>query len=115
MTKARKREQPTLFDTNNRDDVAEKVILFALGDFQSRGFQLVDRELALDRLRGAFKRATDLFEMEEFSDEDATKILSGLGASVKEIPSYVATHPFRVTVDSELANIASKVYESEQS
>ncbi len=115
MTKAGRKEQPTLFDKEKGDEFAEKVILFALGDFQSRGFDLIDRELALDRLRGAFRRATDIFDVEEFSDDETVKILGGLGAIVKRVPSYVAAHPFRVTVDQKLAKRASEVYQTDQS
>ena len=46
--------QPTLFESNLESAQTEEILLFALGDFQQRGFDLVDRELALDRLLGAF-------------------------------------------------------------
>jgi hypothetical protein len=35
---------------------------------------LADRELALDRLRGAFKRAAEKFAAEEFSDEEIAEV-----------------------------------------
>jgi len=114
MTKAQRKEQPTLFDRRDREDVGEKVVLYALGDFQSRGFQLAERELALDRLRGAFKRATNLFEMNEFSDEEAVDILSKLGAKIEKMPSYVASHPFRITIGDVLANQALRIYKTER-
>ena len=47
--------QLNLFDVKTIE--VEKILLYALGEFQSRGKVLADRELALDRLRGAFKRA----------------------------------------------------------
>ncbi|NJM52057.1 MAG: hypothetical protein HC846_00895 [Blastocatellia bacterium] len=59
--------QPTLFEQKSTD--TEKIILYALGDFQSRKKVLAERELALDRLRGAFKRAAEVFEVEEPTDE----------------------------------------------
>lgn len=93
--------QPTLFEPNQAD--TEKVILYALGDFQSRKKVLAGRELALDRLRGAFKRACEKFETEEFSDEKLVECLEKLGATVLKLPSFVAKHPFRVTVSNDLA------------
>ncbi|NNF00354.1 MAG: hypothetical protein HKN25_15140 [Pyrinomonadaceae bacterium] len=115
MIDAAKVDQPSLFETEKKDEESVKVILFALGEFQSRGFELIDRELPLDRLRGAFKRGTESFGMEEFSDEKIAGILEGIGATVKKIPSYVATHPFRITVSAEIAGHASKVFETEKS
>jgi hypothetical protein len=53
--------QPNLFETDQRPEI-EKILLYALGEFQSRGKVLAERELALDRLRGAFKRASEKFE-----------------------------------------------------
>lgn len=108
------KNQPTLFDAKTEDVLSEKVILFALGEFQTRGFQLIDRELPLDRLRGAFKRATDKFDLAEFSDEKIAEVLAELGARIKKVPSYVAKHPFRITVNTELAIRASEVFKSEQ-
>lgn len=104
--------QPQLFDVSTRDEVGERVILYALGEFQSRGFRLIDRELPLDRLRGAFKRAAEQFSLAEISDEQIAEILLGLGAAVKKIPSYVAKHPYRVTIGAELAGRAAEVFES---
>ena len=107
-------DQPTLFDGKKGTAESEKVILFALGEFQSRGFSLIDRELPLDRLRGAFKRAAESFGLEEFSDETIAEVLRELGANVKKLPSFVAKHPFRITVDAELAIRASEAFRSEQ-
>ena len=53
--------QPTLFESNAETAQTEEVLLYALGDFQSRGLVLADRELPLDRLLGAFKRAFEHF------------------------------------------------------
>lgn len=103
-------DQPTLFEKNTNLAEIEKILLYALGEFQSRGKVLAERELALDRLRGAFKRASERFEMEEFSDEKIAEILEKLGARVKKVPSFVAKHPFRVTVQESLAAQAKDVY-----
>ena len=107
-------KQPTLFDAKSSDAEAEKVVLFALGEFQSRGFELIDRELALDRLRGAFKRAAEDFGFAEFPDEKIAGILGHLGANIKKVPVYVAKHPFRVTVNAELAQNALEIYKQEK-
>ncbi|MBA3600154.1 MAG: hypothetical protein H0W45_02780, partial [Acidobacteria bacterium] len=66
-------EQPNLFEAESAASDIERILLYALGEFQSRGKVLADRELALDRLRGAFKRAAEKFGMEEFSDEEIAK------------------------------------------
>ncbi len=100
--------QPNLFDDKTIE--AEKILLFALGEFQSRGKVLADRELALDRLRGAFKRATERFGMEEFSDERIAEGLEKLGANIKQVPNFVAKHPFRVTVSQTTAERARQFY-----
>ncbi|MGB7209320.1 MAG: hypothetical protein WBD27_11715 [Pyrinomonadaceae bacterium] len=87
------------------DSVAlEDVLLYALGDFQSRGKVLADRELALDRLRGAFLRACSKFGLEEFSDEQIVEGLRKLDIQVTELPSFVAKHPYRLTVRWETAS-----------
>lgn len=114
MTKTKRKEQPTLFERKDREELKQKAILFALGDFQSRGFELIDRELPLDRLRGAFKRATDNFEVEELSDEESVQVLEDLGARVVKVPSYVAAHPYRITVDEEIANLSLNAYKAER-
>jgi len=102
-------QQPNLFDAKTIE--AEKILLYALGEFQSRGKVLANRELALDRLRGAFKRAAEKFGTEEFSDERIADVLIKLDAKVVKVPNFVAKHPFRVTIQSELAETAKKVYQ----
>jgi hypothetical protein len=81
-----------------------------LGDFQSRKKVLADRELALDRLRGAFKRAAEKFGINELSDERIAETLEKLNAKVIKVPSFVAKHPFRVTVSNDLAFRAKEFY-----
>ena len=105
--------QPTLFErqTNGSSVDAAQVVLFALGDFQSRGKVLAERDLPLDRLRGALKRAAEAFGLDELDDEEAVSTLAELGAHVRRVPSFVAKHPFRVTVPLELAEHAREVYQ----
>jgi histone H3/H4 len=100
--------QPTLFEPKVVD--VERLLLYALGEFQSRGKILADRQLALDRLRGAFKRASEKFQTEELTDEKIAETLERLGAKVVRKPSFVAKHPFRVTVHHELSERAKTVY-----
>lgn len=102
--------QPTLFDSNSAE--TDKVLLYALGDFQNRGFELIDRILPLDRLLGAFKRAFEKFGVDELSDGEIAENLGTLGAKIDKVPSYVAKHPFRITVYGELANRSLEVYKS---
>ena len=102
--------QPTLFEANAATVEIEKLALYALGEFQSRGKILAERELALDRLRGAFKRASEHFQMAELTDEKITETLEKLGAKVVKVPSFVAKHPFRVTVSLETAERAKRFY-----
>ena len=102
--------QPTLFETNTENAEIEKVLLYALGDFQSRGKVLADRELALDRLRGAFKRATEKFGIAELSDEQIAETLEKLGAKIVKVQNFVAKHPFRVTISFEIAERARLFY-----
>lgn len=104
--------QPTLFDADAETIGIDRVLLYALGEFQSRGKILAERELALDRLRGAFRRATDKFGLTELSDDKIADGLLKLGANVRRVPSFVAKHPFRVTIQSELANKAEEIYQS---
>lgn len=108
MTKDRIVNQPTLFEPHAVD--VERLLLYALGEFQARGKVLAERQLALDRLRGAFKRASEKFQTEELSDEKIAETLETLGAKVIRKPSFVAKHPFRVTVQAVLAQRASDVY-----
>jgi histone H3/H4 len=102
--------QPTLFESNTEIAEIEKILLYALGDFQSRGKVLAERELALDRLRGAFKRATEKFGIAELSDEQIAETLEKLGAKIVKVQSFVAKHPFRVTISNNLADEAKKFY-----
>lgn len=112
MISDQKQIQPTLFDENINSVEPETVILFALGDFQSRGKILASRELPLDRLRGAFKRAAERFETADLSDEAIAENLMKLGAKIVKVPIFVAKHPYRVTVSPELAVKAKDVYQN---
>ncbi|HJQ34690.1 MAG TPA: hypothetical protein VJ866_21090 [Pyrinomonadaceae bacterium] len=100
--------QPTFFEEgggkNGRD--AARILLYALGEFQERGLVLAGRDLPLDRLRGAFRRAAEAFGEQELGDEEAAAALTSLGASVKRVPAFVAKHPFRVVVPEPLAERA---------
>jgi hypothetical protein len=102
--------QPNLFETATDAPEIEKILLYALGEFQSRGKVLAERELALDRLRGAFKRACEKFETAELPDEKIAENLEKLGARVKKVPSFVAKHPFRVTATIELAEKSKEFF-----
>lgn len=105
-------QQPTLFenkDVGGIDD--ERIVLYALGDFQARGKVLIERDLPLDRLRGALKRAAEVFAVEELDDERAVATFSRLGAQVRRVPTFVAKHPFRVTVPAHLAERARLLFE----
>ncbi len=103
-------EQPTLFESNTENTNIEQILLYALGDFQSRKKILADRELALDRLRGAFKRASEKFDVPELSDKQIAESLKNMGAKVVEVPNFVAKHPFRVTISHKLADAAKEFY-----
>lgn len=111
MTDEQPIHQPNLFDADTKTIEVEQILLFALGDFQSRGKVLAERELALDRLRGAFKRASEKFGAEEFSDETIAKGLEKLGAKIVKVPNFVAKHPFRVTISNNLAERAKGFYQ----
>lgn len=104
--------QPTFFEkpANEKSPAAEQVVLHALGEFQARGKVLAERELPLDRLRGALRRAAETFGVEELTDEQATSTLNALGANVRQVPPFVAKHPYRITVQTELAEHALQVY-----
>lgn len=103
--------QPTLFDSPPQDVDAEQLALYALGEFQARGKILADRELPLDRLRGAFRRAAEHFQAEELPDERIAAELKNLGAKIKQLPSFRAKHPFHVTVNGELAQRAIEFFQ----
>ncbi len=99
-------EQPTLFSFAETapDDVT--VALHALADFQARGLALAGRELPLDRLRGALRRAAEALATTELTDERAAAALQALGAQVRRVPVFVAKHPFRVIIPEALAERA---------
>lgn len=105
--------QPTLFEGRNKQAAVEteRVVLYALGDFQARGKVLAARDLPLDRLRGALKRAAEVHGVEELSDEEAVTAFRALGAQVREVPPFVAKHPFRVIVPTALAERAKLDYQ----
>lgn len=100
--------QPTFFERKPNEGGVEagQLVLYALGDFQARGKILSGRDLPLDRLRGALRRAAEALDAEELDDEQAVAALSALGARVRRVPTFVAKHPFRVTVPAELAERA---------
>lgn len=104
--------QPTLFDENKGPHAVDagQVALYALGEFQARGKALAERDLPLDRLRGALKRASEVFGQEELEDERAVAALADLGANIRRVPPFVAKHPFRVIVPVELAQRAREFY-----
>lgn len=104
--------QPNFFakQTKAQALTAEQIVIRALGEFQSRGKVLAERELPLDRLRGALRRAAEAFEVEELLDEQVAATLRTLGASVRQIPSFIAKHPYRVKVQPELAERALLAY-----
>lgn len=103
-------EQPTLFDRSVNAESLGDVALFALGDFQSRGKLLVGRELALDRLLGAFKRAAEALGTGYLSDSEIVSSLRLVGAQVKHLQPFVAKHPFKVIVAPETAQNAASFY-----
>lgn len=90
-----------------------RVVLYAFADFQLRGKTLAERELPLDRLRGALRRAAEVFGVAELSDETAATTIQTLGGRVRRVPPYVAKHPFRITVPTELAERARDLYQSQ--
>ena len=106
--------QPKLFEQPDEKIDIESVLLYALGDFQSRGKVLANRELALDRLHGAFLRACEKFGIAGLSDEQIAEGLLSLGANVVEVPNYVAKRPFRVTVNREIGNRALERFKDRQ-
>lgn len=108
-------KQPNLFDAQGRVAKGSKIdeqqlILYALGEFQARGKVLAERDLPLDRLRGALKRAAENFGQDELDDERAVAVFGALGAIVKRVPAFVAKHPYRITVPTPLAVHAQAVY-----
>jgi len=105
-------EQPNLFQQTQRRGTLEDVALYALGDFQSRGKALANRELALDRLLGAFHRAAEVFAIDKLSDEDAITGLRALGATIRNVPAFVAKHPYRIIVGPSLAEASQDFYKT---
>jgi hypothetical protein len=105
-------EQPKLFDRKKVEGAAdaERLALYALGEFQSRGLALAGRELPLDRLRGALRRAADDLGVDELSDEESVAAFESLGARVRRVPPFVAKHPYRVTVGAQLSERAREFY-----
>lgn len=105
--------QPTLFERQSSsgrvDD--ERLILYALGNFQARGKVLAERDLPLDRLRGALRRASEAFGVEELEDERAVSTLASLGAQIERRHPFAAKHPYHVLVPQELAQRAERAYE----
>jgi hypothetical protein len=104
-------DQPTLFDGKNQTVEIEKLLLYALGEFQARGKELANRELPFDRLHGAFRRSAEKFQTDELTDETIVNLLEKMGAKVVRKPSFVAKHPFRITIESGLAERAKELYE----
>jgi hypothetical protein len=108
--------QPTLFErqskTSNMDD--ERLVLYALGNFQARGLVLAERDLPLDRLRGALRRASETFNAEPLTDEQAVAVLAALGAQVQRRHPFAAKHPYHVIVPTALAERALHAYEEMQ-
>lgn len=99
--------QRKLFAQPERSHAAdESLVLCALGEFQRRGKLLAERDLPLDRLRGALRRQTERTGVAELTDERFAEILSDLGAQVRRVPSFIAKHPFRVIVHASLAERA---------
>jgi hypothetical protein len=105
--------QPTLFEkqTGQEEVETEQLVLYALGEFQARGKALAARDLPLDRLRGAFKRACEAFGIEELTDERAVAALESIGANIRRVQPFVAKHPFRVIVPTDLAQRALSIYQ----
>ena len=105
-------KQTELFAETKTADavVTDRIVLYALADFQLRGKTLVERELPLDRLRGALRRAAEVFGVAELSDDDAVSTIQKLGGRVRRVPPYVAKHPFRVTIPTEVAERARQFF-----
>ncbi len=107
-----KNMQPKLFEKPAETVDIEKVLLYALGDFQSRGKVLAERELAFYRLRGAFLRAFEKFGIAMPLDEKIVEELRSLGAEVIEVPSFVAKRPYRVIVPKQIADESQTCFSS---
>lgn len=105
--------QPQLFEPSETTVDIKTVLLYALGEFQSRGHELANRELALDRLHGAFLRASQKFGLGELSDESVIKGLKELGVIIVERPAFVAKRPFRVSAPESVCNLAISLFEAD--
>lgn len=103
--------QPGLFESKKETDL-KTVLLYALGEFQSRGHDLANRELALDRLHMAFVRASIKFGHGELSDESVIRGLKELGVVIMELPPFVAKRPFRVSVPESVCDLAMSSFET---
>jgi hypothetical protein len=105
--------QPTFFDQESQQSAVDdgQLVLYALGDFQARGLVLAGRDLPLDRLRGALRRAAESFGLEQLSDEQAVSTLAALGAQVQRRHPFAAKHPYHVIVPADLAERAARIYE----
>jgi hypothetical protein len=108
-------EQTKLFDRKKVEGAAdaERLVLYALGEFQARGLALTGRELPLDRLRGALRRAAEDLGVEELSDEESVAAFESLGARIRRVPPFVAKHPYRVTVGDKLSERAREFYKEQ--
>ncbi|MCA1850687.1 MAG: hypothetical protein LC672_06485 [Acidobacteria bacterium] len=110
-------DQPTLFEPRRQGGRAvtnERLVLYALGEFQARGKALAERDLPLDRLRGALRRASEALGVAELSDEEAAAGFETLGAQVRRVPPFVAKHPYRVNVPPAVATRAREFYQQQQ-
>jgi hypothetical protein len=104
--------QLNLFELRSSTPDVDRLVLYALGEFQARGKHLAGRELALDRLRGAFRRASERLSVTEPSDNEIAKSLEHLGAAVRAVPTFVAKHPFKIVISDELADFARSAYQA---
>ncbi len=106
-------KQTELFSERKIADAvaADHIVLYALADFQLRGKTLAERELPLDRLRGALRRAAEVFGVAELSDDDAVSTIQLLGGRVQRVPPYVAKHPFRITIPTAVAERAKQFFQ----
>lgn len=99
--------QPSLFVPRTSASL-DDAILFALGEFQSRGHALADRPIAFDRLRGAFLRSFERHAIVAPTDADIADAIRRLGGQVEQLPQFVAKHPYRITIGDELARHAAE-------